>query len=972
MKQLLTILLILFCGNLFAQTIPVTGWNQDVLVDPVLNSTASSTRSIDMDRGGYSFYMDGYSPNGTKLPNGLTSTFTSTTGTTYQLQSYNQNNALWLGTEEIGTLTLTTPAQYSTIKIATTAQSARLYYTVTYTDGSSDAGMVIIPNWYCNGCSNYAINNLGRVDGSGTLDGTSWAIYEGIMHPNPAKFVKYITFKSASSWLAIFAISSATGGTYTPSATDNTVYLEQGNSATITSPISGSTYSWREISSDFNSNATINSTSSRTTSVTGLPQGVFYFEATVDGNKKDTAVIRVANNLPPKFSALWHDFDMTSMGIDTAINYRGDTVNYIPQSSPYMQFGDSDQSYTSANWWSLYRDRMNGMNIDSAKGKIYTRIEDGYGHGSISNGDTLKYARSEIEFYSLQDTNTVNMYEWKGYFPKPPDSNYLKNNNGLILAIFQVHGAEYDYAIANFELRADGLYFRNEITGTQAQTTDVYQKESAFICSWDELYNKSHTLRVTMREGLGGANQKAFIKVDFDGVTKYYRNKGGVGSAYFDDYSKIGSLYDWSKAIVNPDSLARGRKFAIANESLRKYVLLETAPLVKTDAKKYALLSTGSVTLTGTVVAGSSSISSYLWTKISGGSATITSPNALSTTVTGLTQGTYIFNLAVTDANGLTTNSTTQVIVDVNKNIAATGYNYDVISDAVLNSTASSLRNNDVDGFGYSFYADGYSPNATALLDGLPASGTIISPANTVYQFQSYNQNNALRLNSGVAGTLTLTTPSKFNKIKIAITSGGGGTATYQINYSDGTNDIISHTIGNWACQSCTPFAINDLGRVDGSGTLDNNVWAIYEDSIAPNPNKTVNSITFSANSTLSVFALTDATITAPSISVSGDQPNVTLDHTSVSAVGTPASGQTITGYSWSKVSGAAVTFGTPNSASTTVAGLTTGTYVLRCTVTQSDGQTAYGDVTITVNIPPVPVTTSKLNLKLPTKFNNK
>jgi hypothetical protein len=88
--------------------------------------------------------------------------------------------------------------------------------------------------------------------------------------------------------------------------------------------------------------------------------------------------------------------------------------------------------------------------------------------------------------------------------------------------------------------------------------------------------------------------------------------------------------------------------------------------------------------------------------------------------------------------------------------------------------------------------------------------------------------------------------------------------------------------------------------------------------------------------------------------------------------VGTPASGQTITGYSWSKVSGATVTFGTPNSASTTVTGLTTGTYVLRCTVTQSDGQTAYRDVTITVNIPPVPVTTSKLNLKLPTKFNNK
>jgi len=113
-------------------------------------------------------------------------------------------------------------------------------------------------------------------------------------------------------------------------------------------------------------------------------------------------------------------------------------------------------------------------------------------------------------------------------------------------------------------------------------------------------------------------------------------------------------------------------------------------------------------------------------------------------------------------------------------------------------------------------------------------------------------------------------------------------------------------------------------------------------------------------------------TIPPPTISVSGNQ-TITVSNTSVSAVGTPASGQTITGYTWSKVSGAAVTFGTPNSASTTVTGLTTGVYVLRCTVTQSDGQTAYGDVTITVNIPvPPSPPNAYIKLRLPTKFINK
>lgn len=87
-----------------------------------------------------------------------------------------------------------------------------------------------------------------------------------------------------------------------------------------------------------------------------------------------------------------------------------------------------------------------------------------------------------------------------------------------------------------------------------------------------------------------------------------------------------------------------------------------------------------------------------------------------------------------------------------------------------------------------------------------------------------------------------------------------------------------------------------------------------------------------------------------PSISISADQ-TITVDSTGVSAVGTAASGETITGYAWTVTSGTG-TFGSPTSASTTVTGLSSGANVLRCTVTQTDGQTAYKEVTITVNFP--------------------
>ena len=55
----------------------------------------------------------------------------------------------------------------------------------------------------------------------------------------------------------------------------------------------------------------------------------------------------------------------------------------------------------------------------------------------------------------------------------------------------------------------------------------------------------------------------------------------------------------------------------------------------------------------------------YSWTKISGpASGTITNSSSAATTVTGLTQGVYQFQLKVTDNNGATAIDTVQVTVN--------------------------------------------------------------------------------------------------------------------------------------------------------------------------------------------------------------------------------------------------------------------------------------------------------------------
>jgi hypothetical protein len=75
-------------------------------------------------------------------------------------------------------------------------------------------------------------------------------------------------------------------------------------------------------------------------------------------------------------------------------------------------------------------------------------------------------------------------------------------------------------------------------------------------------------------------------------------------------------------------------------------------PTVSAGADKTITLPTNSVSLTGSATDADGTIASYAWSKISGGSATITSPSNASTTITGLVQGSYTFRLTATDNKG--------------------------------------------------------------------------------------------------------------------------------------------------------------------------------------------------------------------------------------------------------------------------------------------------------------------------------
>lgn len=90
-----------------------------------------------------------------------------------------------------------------------------------------------------------------------------------------------------------------------------------------------------------------------------------------------------------------------------------------------------------------------------------------------------------------------------------------------------------------------------------------------------------------------------------------------------------------------------------------------TPPTVSAGSNQFTRVPAPPVTVTGTATGnGGATITSTTWSLISGpGSPVITTPNSLTTTITGLQLGTYVFQLAATDSNSLTNQSSVTVTV---------------------------------------------------------------------------------------------------------------------------------------------------------------------------------------------------------------------------------------------------------------------------------------------------------------------
>ncbi|MEN9582397.1 MAG: hypothetical protein RL641_351 [Candidatus Parcubacteria bacterium] len=393
---------------------------------------------------------------------------------------------------------------------------------------------------------------------------------------------------------------------------------------------------------------------------------------------------------------------------------------------------------------------------------------------------------------------------------------------------------------------------------------------------------------------------------------------------------------------------------ATAGASVSVIVLpqqINSIPIADPGADQAISLPTSSVTLSGSGYDSDGSVASYAWTKISGGTANIVSPNSDTTIVTGLAQGTYVFQLEVTDDLGAI--GVANVTINVNSssvnNPPAANAGTDQTITVPTSSASLSGSGYDSDGTIASYSWTKISGGNATIANASSASTSVSGLTQGTYVFRltvtddqgatgydnkvvfvnSSSVNTSPTANAGVDQAITLPTNSATlgglgsdldgTIASYAWTKISGGTATF-INASSASTSVSGLTQGTYVFR---------LTVTDDQGATGQDTMTIVVSSVAPSNQPPI------AN------AGADTTITLPTSSVilsgSGSDPD-----------------GTIASYSWVKVSGGTATIANPNSASTNITSLTQGSYTFRLTVTDNLGATSADDKLVTVNPAPV------------------
>lgn len=376
-------------------------------------------------------------------------------------------------------------------------------------------------------------------------------------------------------------------------------------------------------------------------------------------------------------------------------------------------------------------------------------------------------------------------------------------------------------------------------------------------------------------------------------------------------------------------------------------------PIADAGLSQVIALPVNSVTLSGnnsTAVSGT--VIGYEWKKISGpAEGIIGSPEAVSTDVTGLEEGVYVFELTVADDNG--NHSTASVTITVNPAplppVASAGSEQTIRlpeNSITLDGSASLAPSGVITGYVWSKVS---GPTGEAIV----SSSAIITEVNGlgegVYLFElavTDNNGNVSRDTITVTVNEALMPPVSVAGLDQEIVL-PANSATLNGSGSTAPSGIIEGY--TWSKKSGPAGGI--IGSAEDAVTVVSGLEEgeyIFELKVTDN----------NGNHSTSSVSITVKAAPLPPLANAGSDQEVILPVNMITLDGSASNAPSgvIAGYMWSKASGPdGGTIGTAGEAVTEVANLEEGEYVFRLEVTDNNGLSSTSDVMVRVKAAPMP-----------------
>jgi ribosomal protein L14 len=345
-------------------------------------------------------------------------------------------------------------------------------------------------------------------------------------------------------------------------------------------------------------------------------------------------------------------------------------------------------------------------------------------------------------------------------------------------------------------------------------------------------------------------------------------------------------------------------------------------------------------------------IASYAWSQVSGpASATISTATAVSTGLTGLQQGIYVFSLKATDNSGAVNMDSIKVTVNPAPNVppvANAGASKTItlpVNSAGLDGSLSSDPDGSISSYAWTQVS---GPSASTITGAVTSAATASGMIGGLYTFQlTVTDNNGATATASVKITVAGATP----QAPPIANAGADQTITLPSNsvVIDGSassasagDNIVGYT---WAENS----GPSTVGVSNGAqNTLNNMLAGVYVFSLTVTDN---NGLSSSDNVTITVNkAKNKKPVANPGLS-----KNLSLPSNSTSLNGSSSYDPdgTISSYNWTEVAGpipGTLTETGANTAILSLSGLTTGQYTYQLTVVDNSGDSSSGQVNVIVS----------------------